>query len=70
MYFNPPREPDRLLLTFDEAAKSLACCAKTIANMVKKGDLKVVRLGPSRRAVRICVDDLREYIEREKRGGT
>jgi excisionase family DNA binding protein len=49
----------KLLFTFPEAGEALACSEKTVSRMVSRGELRAVRIG---RAVRISVDELRDFI--------
>jgi excisionase family DNA binding protein len=54
------------LLTYRQAAKVLGVTERTVWTLVHDGALPVVRFG---RNVRIDPVDLREFIERGKRGG-
>lgn len=54
------------LLTYRQAAKVLGVTERTVWTLVHDGELPVVRFG---RSVRIDPADLREFIERGKRGG-
>lgn len=47
------------LLTFDEAARRLVVCKRTVRRLVERGDLPVVRVGGS---VRITAAALTAYI--------
>jgi excisionase family DNA binding protein len=47
------------LLTTPEAADVLRCCAKTITNLIARGQLKAVRLG---KAVRVERAELERFI--------
>lgn len=59
-----PPQIDRLL-TYREAARLLGITDRTVWSLVHDGALPVVRFG---RNVRIDPVDLREFIERGKRG--
>lgn len=59
--------PPRLLLTATEAAEALAISPRTLWTLTQTGQLRAVRIGPSRRAVRYTIDELEGFIERAKR---
>ena len=61
----PPAGVDPLL-TYRQTAKVLAVTERTVWTLVHDGALPVVRFG---RSVRIDPIDLREFIDRGKRGG-
>ena len=54
------------LLTYSQAARVLGVTERTVWTLVHDGALPVVRFG---RSVRIDPADLREFIDRGKRGG-
>ena len=55
------------LLKLEEAAARLGVSRTTIHNYIKKGDLKVVRIGSS---IRIQESEFQKFIgERARRGG-
>jgi excisionase family DNA binding protein len=58
MHANTPAAPAALLTT-NESADVLRCCAKTITNLIARGQLKAVRLG---KAVRIERSELERFI--------
>lgn len=58
MHASTPAAP-AVLLTTTEAAEVLRCCAKTVTNLVARGQLKAVRLG---KAVRIERAELERFI--------
>lgn len=53
------------LLTYGEVAKILRVTPKTVYNLVRRGELKATRFGHN---VRICAEDLAEFIARSKGG--
>jgi excisionase family DNA binding protein len=55
-----------LLLTPAEASKALAISPRKLWGMTASGEIPHIRLG---RCVRYPVNDLREMIERMKKGG-
>lgn len=67
MTSEPGTQPDQQrLLTYRQAAETLAVTERTVWSLVSKGNLQAVRFG---RSVRIDPDDLRSFIERCKHGG-
>jgi excisionase family DNA binding protein len=56
---------NRLLLTVREAAAMLAISTRTLWSLTDRGEVPAVRVG---RAVRYCIDDLRDWIKRKKGG--
>jgi len=61
---NIPIKIEQLLLTPQEAARSLNVCERTLYSLTKAGELPAVRIG---RAVRYDIADLRAWIERAKK---
>jgi excisionase family DNA binding protein len=59
----PPPVP--LLLTRKDAARLLAVCEKTVANLTDAGELPAVRVG---RSVRYHREDLETWIAKSKTG--
>jgi len=57
----PETKVEPLLVTVEGAAKMLAVCPRTVANMTARGDLPCVRIGT---AVRYAVDEIHGYIAR------
>ena len=55
-----------LLLTAAETSKALSLSARTIWSLTASGELPSVRIG---RSVRYSIDDLREWVDKQKRGG-
>lgn len=55
----------RLLLTTREAAETLSISERTLWTLTNSGAVESVRIG---RAVRYSVEDLRNYIERNRTG--
>ena len=55
-----------LLLTASQTAEALQISARKLWGMSASGELKTVRCG---RCVRYDVNDLREWIEANKKGG-
>lgn len=53
--------PDTLLLTYDEAARLLRVCKRTVERLVGRGELPVVRVG---RMPRISRAALMQWLER------
>ena len=51
------------LLTIKELGKTLDCSRGTVFNMVRRGDLKPIRLG---KMVRFDWNDVQDLIERSK----
>ena len=60
-----PQRPEPLLVDEREAARLLSCSTRTLYNLRKRGELPAIKIGE---AVRYDVEDLREFIERAKRG--
>ena len=58
--------PKPLLVDSPAAAKMLSVSERTLWTLQASGALPVVRIG---RCVRFSVDDLREYINTQKKGG-
>jgi len=57
----------RLLLSSQEAAAALSICQKTLWSITRpRGDLPCVRIG---RRVLYAVDELRRWIDAQKKGG-
>ena len=58
---SPPTasKPERLALTYREAATSLGICERSVWEMVRTGRLKAIRLGHSRR---IPVTELKRLL--------
>lgn len=54
-----PSNPQRLAVTYLEAAEMLGLCERTVWQLVKDGKLKACRTG---RAVRIPVAELERYL--------
>lgn len=46
------------------AAELLACSTRTVTNLIRRGHLPAVRLGPGRTAYRIPADALLSFVER------
>lgn len=63
---NATAEPEPLLLTAPETARTLRICRRTLHSWTKSGDIPCVRLG-----ARVMYDprDLRQMIDRLKSGG-
>ena len=55
-----------LLLTPQQAAEALAICPRTLWGLTKAGKIPHVRLG---RCKRYSVDDLRGWINSQRKGG-
>jgi len=51
----------RILLRYEEAARTLGLCRATVCQMVERGEFPVVRIG---RAVRIPTSALDEWVTR------
>jgi excisionase family DNA binding protein len=51
----------QLLLTAEQAAKTLAICRTKVYDLLRKGELESVQIGTSRR---IPYDALTEYVQR------
>lgn len=62
----PRRSPFGDLLNVEQTSQYLGCSANTVRNMIHRGELSAVRLGP--RMVRIRRDDL-DAILRPYEGG-
>lgn len=60
-------EAARRLLTVSEAAEQLRCSVKQLRRIIDSGALQVVRLGLSARSDRVHPDDLRAYIDSQRR---
>ncbi len=60
-------DPPPLLLTVKQAAVTLCCSGRTIANMVARRELAAVRIGNNGGAVRIDRRDIEAWIERTKK---
>jgi len=58
---NPP-----LLMTVKSAAESMAISQRKLWSLTKSGEIPHVRIG---RSVRYAVDDLVEWISRQRTGG-
>ncbi|MFN3167008.1 MAG: helix-turn-helix domain-containing protein [Phycisphaeraceae bacterium] len=58
-----PAEAVESLMTYQEAAKVLGITDRTLWELVRKGELRNVRVG---RSVRIDPADLRQFIEDSK----
>lgn len=56
----------KLLLKAPEAAEVLSISERTLWALTASGEIPCVRIG---RSVRYSVDDLREWIDRQKGGG-
>jgi excisionase family DNA binding protein len=56
----------KLLYTSREAAAILSVCTRTLFTLTARGDLPAVRIG---RSVRYHLDDLREFIDAQRKGG-
>jgi excisionase family DNA binding protein len=54
-------------LTVAETAKELRCHPDTVAAMIRRGELKAVKLG---RAVRVVSESIEALISRDNHGGT
>mgnify|MGYP001346965414 CR=1 FL=1 len=65
MHSNTPTRP-ALLLTPEQAAKTLAISQRKLWGMKASGSVKYVRCG---RLIRYHIDDLRVWIEENKEGG-
>lgn len=65
---NPPPTSLHLgegtLLDTATAAELLACSTRTVTNLITRGHLAAVRLGPGRTAYRIPADALLAFVER------
>ena len=65
----PQPAPVRLLLKPKEAALALSICERTLATIVQRGEIPIIRVpdrGLQARAIRYAVDDLRAWIEKQK----
>lgn len=58
---------DRLLLTPKQAAEALAISPRKLWAMTAGGEIPNVRIG--QRSVRYPIEDLRDYIDRQKTAG-
>jgi excisionase family DNA binding protein len=56
-----------LLLTAEQAAKSLAICRTKVYELLRKGELESVQIGVSRRIPAVALTD---YIQRLREGST
>ena len=56
-----------VLLDYPAVAKLLGLCVRQVANLVKAGRLRAVRLGP--RSVRFDPADVRRFVDEAKGGG-
>lgn len=54
-------DPGRLL-TLDEAAAELQVSRRTVEREVKAGRIRVTKIGPSRRLVRVTERELKAYL--------
>ena len=59
--------PELRLYTTAEAAAILNVSLRTLQSWVRNGTLPHVRLGESRRLVRICAQDLENFIQQSYR---
>ncbi len=66
MQNSTPVEPT-LLLTAQQAAKALSISPRKLWGMTASGEIPHIRLG---RCVRYPVDDLRQWIDEQKKGVT
>lgn len=62
-----PENPETLLLTYEEAARLLRVCKRTVERLVGRGELPVVRVG---RMPRISRAALMQWLERGSAGAT
>ena len=65
MHHSAPTKP-ALLLTPRQAAEALAISQRKLWSMTASGEIPHVRIG---RSVRYPVDDLRDWIDQQKKGG-
>ena len=63
---NAPEKYPIQLMTPQQAAEALAISPRKLWAMTSSGEISHIRLG---RCVRYSVDDLRELIDRMKKGG-
>ena len=61
------QRPPPLLLTPKQAAEALAISPRKLWSMTASGEIPHVRMG--RRCVRYPLDDLRQWIDDQKKGG-
>jgi excisionase family DNA binding protein len=54
-------DPGRLY-TLDEAAAELQVSRRTVEREVKAGRIRVIRIGPARRLVRVADRELKAYL--------
>lgn len=59
-------QPERLLLSARNAAHALSISTRSLWTLTNSGEIKSVRIN---RSVRYEIDALREYIQRNTRGG-
>ncbi|WP_367982790.1 helix-turn-helix domain-containing protein [Spiribacter insolitus] len=58
-----------MLLKTTEAAEQLRVSPRQIRRLVDSGQLRVVRLGVSSKADRIHPDDLKDFVDSQRRAG-
>jgi len=54
-----PADPDPLMVDERTAGRMLSLCAKTVANLRRRGELRYVTVG---RSIRYRIDELRRFI--------
>jgi excisionase family DNA binding protein len=57
------KDKDRQYLRVKEVAETLTVSAATIYRAIESGELKALRFGPGKGALRVPADALAEYIE-------
>lgn len=64
---NSVAAPSALLLTPAQAAQALAISPRKLWSLTAAGEISHLRIG---RSVRYPVDDLKQWIDQQKKGGT
>jgi excisionase family DNA binding protein len=57
----PAEKPPRLLLTVEEAAERIGICRSNMFKLIRRGDVKSVRVGRLRRVTPAALED---YVKR------
>ncbi len=56
----------KILLTPADASEALSISPRKLWSLTAGGEIPCVRIG---RSVRYCIDDLRAYVQRNRKGG-